>query len=500
MRKTTSLATVDTLVTREIGSDKYLDIVEVAKYLDAIAAVRAKLAEIQVNSDNITSIGVVGNAITQLLSIEGALTQILAVYGGLANIDTTATNIADVNAVGGSILDVNAVAAMLTEISTVLQNMGVLQVISGDLADACIPAVMDAGFITDTNLDPNCTSTSILQTIFDNLASILAVAASQDNVNLVAANLGNISTVVDGLPTITTVATNISDVNTVATNMSDINDVVLQVIPNLAEILLADDNAATATQKALEASASANDALTSANDAAASASAASSLLDQFDDRYLGDKIADPLVDSDGNTLLIGALYFNTVTKQMRVWDGVVWSDSLTLTTSSISTLTNKTMDNISNYIGANHIHYACRNTSGATIPAGTVVVAQGTQSGTDYIEIVPVTDAQTQVALGITHSTLANNGTGLVINTGVSVDVVDTSGWAVGTILYPNNSGGLTSIKPTTGVYQACAVVLRSHATQGTLLVEFTEPSLTVHYIANNLGSVDFTLDLGGIV
>lgn len=486
MRKTTSLATVDTLVTREIGSDKYLDIVEVAKYLDAIAAVRAKLAEIQVNSDNITSIGVVGNAITQLLSIEGALTQILAVYGDLANIDTTATNIADVNAVGGSILYVNAVAPMLTEINTVFQNMGVLQVISGDLADACIPAVMDAGFITDTNLDPNCTSTSILQTIFDNLASILAVAASQDNVNLVAANLGNISTVVDGLPTITTVATNISDVNTVATNMPDINDVVLQVIPNLAEILLADDNAATATQKALEAS--------------ASASAASSLLDQFDDRYLGDKTADPLVDNDGNTLLIGALYFNTVTKQMRVWDGVAWSDSLTLTTSSISTLTNKTMDNISNYIGANHVHYACRNTSGATIPAGTVVVAQGTQSGTDYIEVVPITNAQTQVALGITHSTLANNGTGSVINTGVSVDVIDTSSWAVGTILYPNNGGGLTSVKPATGVYQACAVVLRSHATQGTMLVEFTEPSLTVHYIANNLESVDFTLDLGGIV
>lgn len=139
-------------------------------------------------------------------------------------------------------------------------------------------------------------------------------------------------------------------------------------------------------------------------------------------------------------------------------------------------LTNKTLDNISNYIGANHIHYRCRNSSGVTITAGTVVTAQGTQSGTDYLEIVPVTDPQTQVAIGIAHSDLLNNAVGLVINTGVLNDHIDTSGFSEGTILYPNTTGGLTSVKPTSGQYQACAVVTRSHATQGTLLIEFTDP------------------------
>lgn len=138
--------------------------------------------------------------------------------------------------------------------------------------------------------------------------------------------------------------------------------------------------------------------------------------------------------------------------------------------------TNKTLDDITNYIGANHLHYPVRNDSGATILAGAVVTAAVTQPGTDYLAINQVTDPQTQVAVGITHMDLPNNGTGLAINTGIMKDHVDTSAWAEGTILYPNNAGGLTSVKPTSGQYQACAIVTRSHATNGTLLVEFTEP------------------------
>jgi hypothetical protein len=57
--------------------------------------------------------------------------------------------------------------------------------------------------------------------------------------------------------------------------------------------------------------------LTSANSAAAS-------YDQFDDRYLGDKSSDPTVDNDGNPLLTGALYFNTVVGAMKVYDGAAW--------------------------------------------------------------------------------------------------------------------------------------------------------------------------------
>lgn len=139
--------------------------------------------------------------------------------------------------------------------------------------------------------------------------------------------------------------------------------------------------------------------------------------------------------------------------------------------------TNKTLDSITNIIGADHIHYKVRNESGGTLLKGTVVTAHGTQPSTDYLEVTALTDPATQVALGILHTDIANNSTGLCTNTGVCDDFVNTSAWAVGTILYPNNSGGFTNVQPTTGFYQACAIVTRSHVSQGTLLVEFSEPT-----------------------
>jgi hypothetical protein len=225
------------------------------------------------------------------------------------------------------------------------------------------------------------------------------------------------------------------------------------------------------------------------------------LLDQFDDRYLGSKATAPAVDNDGVALLVGALYWNSTENQMWVWSGGVWVAALTLSPTSVSTLTNKTIDNISNKIGANHVHYEARNNSGTTIARGTVVYAQGTQSGTDYIEIAPITNPQTQVAIGIAHASISNNGTGLVLNTGVEANL-NTSAWPVGTILYPNTAGWLTSTKPASGVYQMCAYVMRQHSTQGTLLCEFTAPvgyvsSADVIAALNN--AISYTLDMGGI-
>jgi hypothetical protein len=53
-------------------------------------------------------------------------------------------------------------------------------------------------------------------------------------------------------------------------------------------------------------------------------SSVSSIYDQFDDRYLGNKATTPSVDNDGNTLLVGAMYFDTTANEMRVWTGSLW--------------------------------------------------------------------------------------------------------------------------------------------------------------------------------
>ncbi len=44
----------------------------------------------------------------------------------------------------------------------------------------------------------------------------------------------------------------------------------------------------------------------------------------FNALYLGAKNANPTVDNQGDPLIVGALYFNTVSNQMRVWTGSTW--------------------------------------------------------------------------------------------------------------------------------------------------------------------------------
>jgi hypothetical protein len=85
-------------------------------------------------------------------------------------------------------------------------------------------------------------------------------------------------------------------------------------------------SAAAAAGSASAASTSATNASNSATAAANSATAAAASYDSFDDRYLGQKAADPSTDNDGNPLITGALYFNTTTDVMRVYNGSAWQN------------------------------------------------------------------------------------------------------------------------------------------------------------------------------
>jgi hypothetical protein len=67
-----------------------------------------------------------------------------------------------------------------------------------------------------------------------------------------------------------------------------------------------------------------DDVAGSATAAAASATAAAASYDSFDDRYLGSKSSAPSVDNDGNALITGALYWNSVSNTMFAWTGSAW--------------------------------------------------------------------------------------------------------------------------------------------------------------------------------
>lgn len=102
-----------------------------------------------------------------------------------------------------------------------------------------------------------------------------------------------------------------------------------------AAVLAAETEADAAALKAGEALTSANNAAISktgadsARDAAVAAkNAAEAALDSLDDRYLGQKPADPATDNDGGALLVGALYFRTTAPiGMKVWTGTTWDDA-----------------------------------------------------------------------------------------------------------------------------------------------------------------------------
>jgi len=94
----------------------------------------------------------------------------------------------------------------------------------------------------------------------------------------------------------------------------------------------------SAKYHAQAAATSASNASTSASNASSSATAASNaqtaaeaardqtlaVYDSFDDRYLGSKTSDPSVDNDGNALVAGSLYFNSVSGIMKLYTGSAW--------------------------------------------------------------------------------------------------------------------------------------------------------------------------------
>ena len=93
----------------------------------------------------------------------------------------------------------------------------------------------------------------------------------------------------------------------------------------------ASSSASTASTKASEAATSATNAATSATEAETAKTgaetardAALAALDSFDDRYLGVKASDPTVDNDGDALVVGAIYFNSNTEMLYVYNGTTW--------------------------------------------------------------------------------------------------------------------------------------------------------------------------------
>lgn len=136
------------------------------------------------------------------------------------------------------------------------------------------------------------------------------------------------------------------------------------------------------------------------------------------------------------------------------------------------TLTNYTVTSYLNHVHADAVCVKVK--ANEALVVGNVVKVVGWNAGEDAVEVVKVSSSS-DIAFGVCHTNIAQGAIGTITNTGF-VEGFDTSSFAVGTILYPNASGGFTATKPTSGNYQAIAFVLRSQQNNGTVFVEATEP------------------------
>jgi hypothetical protein len=86
----------------------------------------------------------------------------------------------------------------------------------------------------------------------------------------------------------------------------------------------ASTQASNASTSASAASTQATNAANSATAAAASATSAATILDNFDDVYLGAKSSEPSVDNDGDALNAGDLFYDTSVNALKVYSGSAW--------------------------------------------------------------------------------------------------------------------------------------------------------------------------------
>ncbi len=266
----------------------------------------------------------------------------------------------------------------------------------------------------------------------------------------------------------------------------------------------ASTGASTATTKASEASTSATNAATSATEsetaktaAEAAKDAALAALDSFDDRYLGAKASDPTTDNDGNALVAGALYYNTTSDAMKVYEGSVWvaayaslSGAL-LATNNLSDLTNATSARTNLGLG----------TAATTASTDYATAAQGVLAGSALQNI----SGESIENLSDVASMTPSDGQALVYGSGVwsAADMAGGIAYTLHTAnvtmaanegVIANTSGGAFTVtlpaSPTTGD----TVIIADGA-------DWATTNLTVGRNGSTIegDAADMTMDIGGV-
>lgn len=255
--------------------------------------------------------------------------------------------------------------------------------------------------------------------------------------------------------------------------------------------------------------------------------------DTVQEIFLGTKASDPTVDNQGNALVVGVMYFNSVSGTLRIWTGSVWSlgafsvagavvsvngrdGAVELVNADITGAVGKDLTDAIKYseadkvltdvnkiglstdtnlsTGTGEISWGpddrtaniglgngvvlqvgqemmslVKNGTGSTIDNGTVVMVTGSIGNSGRLVVAPY-DGISDASLIIGIATEnIEAGTDGLVTSYGKIRGLNTSAWAEGSILYVNGSGFSTT--ETASLSMKIAAVVTSHATNGTLMV-----------------------------
>jgi microcystin-dependent protein len=218
-----------------------------------------------------------------------ALTLDLAVVAGIASeVATVAADGTDIGVVAGISANVNTVGGIAADVTAVAAIDADVTTVAADSTDIGVVAGISANVNTVGGIAADVTAVAAID------ADVTTVAADGTDIGVVAGISAYVTTVGGIAADVTAVAAIDADVTTVADNIAAVQGA---------------DAAATA--------------------AANSAAAAEASFDSFDDRYLGSFATAPTVDNDGNTILEGAIYWNTTSKALFIRNGsAAWSGAV----------------------------------------------------------------------------------------------------------------------------------------------------------------------------
>jgi len=171
------------------------------------------------------------------------------------NISKVADNINSIITTAQSIGSVNTVASKISYVETTANNIANVVIVAADINSVNIVAVDIASIKTVSG------SITKVNTVSDSITSVNTVSSNIASVNTASTDIANINIAATNIININSVATDIANINIAATNIININSVATTIVPNIAEILLADTNAVIATTKASEAYMSESNAL-----------------------------------------------------------------------------------------------------------------------------------------------------------------------------------------------------------------------------------------------